>query len=76
MQLRAPLRCSALTSRVLAHVRIIAATSFHPRTAVLTGTIAHSLNDLWHFPVLFMVVFACFAVAAQTLLCTRADFAT
>jgi len=38
-------------------VRMVKATDVHPRTGLLTGTIAHGLGDLYHFAILFLLVF-------------------
>lgn len=65
----------AFVIMVLMLVRIIAATAVHPRTGVLTGTLIKSLNDLWHFTILFMLVFICFALAANLIFGDRGDFA-
>lgn len=45
-------------------VRIIYATSVHPRTGMLTGTISHGFNDFMHFALLFLIVYIFFAFTA------------
>ena len=45
--------------------RIIYATAVHPRTGMLTGTLAHGMNDFGHFAILFIIVFVFFAFTAR-----------
>ncbi|KAK3268096.1 hypothetical protein CYMTET_23385 [Cymbomonas tetramitiformis] len=42
-------------------IRLIIATGFHPRLALLTGTIKHSLDDLFHATILVMLILNGFA---------------
>jgi hypothetical protein len=43
-------------------VRVVIYMNCHPRIAVLYGTIVNSLDDLFHFSIVFMVIFLCFRV--------------
>jgi hypothetical protein len=45
-------------------VRVIIYMNCHPRISVLYGTIRQSLDDLFHFAIVFMVIFAVFAFMA------------
>ncbi len=42
-------------------LRVIQCTALHPRLALLTGTVAAALDDLWHTGVLSVFLMACFA---------------
>ena len=42
-------------------LRVVQATNLHPRLGILTGTVANALDDLFHFIMLVIIVFVCFA---------------
>ena len=42
-------------------LRVIMCTSVHPRLALLTGTMANALDDLFHTAILTCVLMLCFA---------------
>lgn len=71
------LSSAAFALMILMLLRIIAATAVHPRTGVLTGTLLHGAGDLWHFTILFLIVFSFFAATAVWLFgSSRLDFSS
>lgn len=44
--------------------RIVLATSAHPRIALITDTLAEAAQDLFHFMLIFLLIFICFAIIA------------
>ena len=42
-------------------LRVIMCTSVHPRLALLTGTLANAIDDLWHTALLTCLLMLCFA---------------
>jgi hypothetical protein len=42
-------------------LRVIQCTSLHPRLALLTGTLTHAWDDLWHTAILTCLLMLCFA---------------
>lgn len=46
---------------VVLGVRMLLATSCHPRLALLTGTITESMDDMWHTFILVIITFSFFA---------------
>eukprot|EP00293_Proteomonas_sulcata_P012517 CAMPEP_0184304488 /NCGR_PEP_ID=MMETSP1049-20130417/13989_1 /TAXON_ID=77928 /ORGANISM="Proteomonas sulcata, Strain CCMP704" /LENGTH=503 /DNA_ID=CAMNT_0026616303 /DNA_START=36 /DNA_END=1547 /DNA_ORIENTATION=+ len=55
-------------------IRIINATAVHPRTGVLIGTMREGLNDLWHFAILFLIIFYFFSQVSFWSFNSRAQF--
>ena len=45
-------------------LRVVQCTSLHPRLALLTGTIAKSMDDMWHSCILVVLLMGCFAGVA------------
>lgn len=45
-------------------MRFIASTKPHPRLAILMRTLIHGFDDLWHFGLLFSIIYAGFACTA------------
>lgn len=52
---------------VLLLIRIMESTNIHPKMRLFTGTLYFTLLDLWHFLLLFMIVFCTFALSAMWL---------
>eukprot|EP00293_Proteomonas_sulcata_P007529 CAMPEP_0184289516 /NCGR_PEP_ID=MMETSP1049-20130417/1955_1 /TAXON_ID=77928 /ORGANISM="Proteomonas sulcata, Strain CCMP704" /LENGTH=448 /DNA_ID=CAMNT_0026596365 /DNA_START=24 /DNA_END=1370 /DNA_ORIENTATION=- len=50
---------------ILMLVRIIKSTEVHPRTGLLTETLFHAMMDMWHFGLIFCLVFF-FAASVST----------
>merc|ERR1712013_811217 len=46
-------------------LRIVMATSAHPRIALITSTMKHAITDLFHFFLIFAVIFAGFALVGS-----------
>jgi len=58
-------------------LRILSHTSFHPRLALLTGTVSRAADDMWHTAILVGLISICFAVIGTWRFGTyRADFVT
>jgi len=65
----------ALTILLMILIRVIMATSIHPRLALLKGTIARCLDDMWHTFLLVITISYCFAcIASWRFGNARADF--
>mmetsp|Transcript_21274 Transcript_21274/g.46660 ORF Transcript_21274/g.46660 Transcript_21274/m.46660 type:complete len:1658 (-) Transcript_21274:219-5192(-) len=43
-------------------LRILSYTSFHPRLALLTGTVTRAFDDMWHTALLVVLISVCFGV--------------
>ncbi|CAE8607685.1 unnamed protein product, partial [Polarella glacialis] len=48
-------------------LRLIQLTSAHPRTAMLVNTFVKGVDDLWHFLLLFILMFGAFGLLARAL---------
>lgn len=58
-------------------LRVIQLTASHPRTAMLVNTFLRGLDDLWHFLLLFLLMFSAFGLLARALFGTlRREFYT
>eukprot|EP00930_Biecheleria_cincta_P025362 TRINITY_DN18068_c1_g1_i1.p1 TRINITY_DN18068_c1_g1~~TRINITY_DN18068_c1_g1_i1.p1 ORF type:complete len:832 (-),score=112.47 TRINITY_DN18068_c1_g1_i1:560-3016(-) len=58
-------------------LRVVQLTSAHPRTAMLVNTFLKGLDDLWHFLLLFLLMFSAFGLLARALFGTlRREFYT
>mmetsp|Transcript_24184 Transcript_24184/g.55181 ORF Transcript_24184/g.55181 Transcript_24184/m.55181 type:complete len:1352 (+) Transcript_24184:69-4124(+) len=54
----------AMIVAVILLVRIVAATSAHPRIALITSTLGYAFMDLFHFCIVFILLFVSFAAIA------------
>jgi hypothetical protein len=51
----------AYSALLVCLLRVIQCTALHPRLALLTGTVAAALDDLWHAGILTVFLMTCFA---------------
>ena len=62
---------------VVSLLRVIQCTALHPRLALLTGTVAKALDDLWHASLLILLLMTSFAgIATWRFGTIREDFAS
>lgn len=59
---------------VLMLIRVINTTAVHPRIGVLIGTVKAGLDDIWHYAILFLLVFCFASMVATWSFGTRAEF--
>ena len=61
----------------MALIRLIFQTATHPRTAILINTLTEAAGDLWHFIILFCVLYFGFLVLGMSLFAEkREEFST